>query len=178
MAVTSKRKVDVERFKTNIKKQWEITDNGLINWFLGFQIKRDRKARTLSINQRAYIIGLTEKFRLTDAKPATTPMEPNVQHSNQQSPMTPNQVARMKGVPYGEAIGSVLWPTVVSRPDIAYAVGILSQFIQNPGQAHWEALKRVITYLNTTKDMWLTFGGESKALIEGFCDADWARQKD
>ena len=105
-------------------------------------------------------------------------MEPNVTFLNQQSPGTPNQVAKMRGVPYSEAIGSVLWPAVVSRPNIAFAVGILSQFIQNPGQAHWEALKRVITYLNTTKELWLTFGGKGKWLVEGFCDADWARQKD
>ena len=105
-------------------------------------------------------------------------MDPNVTYSNQQSPTTPNQVACMWGVPYNEAIGGVVWPAIVSRPDIAYAIGILSQFIQNPGQTHWEALKQVISYLKTTKDLWLTFGGGSKLLIEGFCDADWAGQKD
>lgn len=60
----------------------------------------------------------------------------------------------MEGVPYSEAIGSVLWPTVVSRPDTAYAVGVLSQFMQNPGQAH--------------------FGGNKPTLLQGYCDADWA----
>ena len=50
----------------------------------------------------------------------------------------------MKGVPYAEAIGSMLWATVVSRPDTAFAVGILSQFIQNPGIPHWEGVKRLI----------------------------------
>ena len=47
-----------------------------------------------------------------------------------------------------------------------------------PRQAHWEALKQVITYLNTTKDLWLTFGGKSEVLTEGFSNADWAEQKD
>jgi hypothetical protein len=83
----------------------------------------------------------------------------------------------MHGVLYSEAIGSVLWPVVVSRPDAAYAVGILSQFIQNPGPAHWEGVKRVISYLGSTKDLWLTFGGQGKANVEGFCDADWGSQK-
>ena len=58
-------------------------------------------------------------------------MDLNIAYSTKQSPATPNQLARMNGVPYSEAIGSVLWPAVVSRPDIAFAVGILSQFIQN-----------------------------------------------
>jgi len=73
--------------------------------------------------------------------------------------------------------GSVLWPAVVSRPDIAFGVRVLLQFVQNPGPIHWEALKRVIFYLNTTKRLWLTFGGNSEALVEGYCDADWASQK-
>ena len=66
---------------------------------------------------------------------------------------------------------------VVSWPDTVYAVGILSQFIQNLGPAHWEALKRVITYLGSTKNYWLTFGGKEKGKIQGFCNADWASQQ-
>jgi hypothetical protein len=176
MAVTSKRAVDAETFKSKIKGFWEITDHGPIKWFLGFQIKRDRQARTISINQQAYIESMVEKFRLTSAKQVATPMEANAQFSKLQSPSSLSQVARMKGVPYSEAIGSALWPVVVSRPDAAYAVGVLSQFIQNPGQAHWEGVKRVISYLGSTKSLWLTFGGRKEALIEGFCDADWASQ--
>jgi hypothetical protein len=177
MAVTSKRKADAERFKSEIKKHWEITDHGPIKWFLGFEIKRDRRSRTIAINQRAYLEKMMEKFSLTNAKRVSTPMEPNAQFSVDQCPSSTNQLARMKGIPYKEAIGSVLWPVVVSRPDAAYAIGVLAQFIQNPGLAHWEALKRLITYLGWTKDYWLTFGGRSKTLVQGFCDADWASNK-
>ena len=98
MAVTSKRKTDIEKFKMEVKKHWDITDNGPINWFLGFKIKWNRKNKTLAINQCVYIVSLTEKFRLTDAKPINTPMEPNVAYSNQQLLSTSNQVARMQGV--------------------------------------------------------------------------------
>ena len=49
--------------------------------------------------------------------------------------------------------------------------------IQNPGQAHWEALKCVIVYLECTKDLWLTFGGRTTTLVQGYCDADWGSQK-
>jgi hypothetical protein len=83
---------------------------------------------------------------------------------------------RMRNIPYAEAIGSVLWPVMISRPDAAFSVSVLSQFIQNPGRIHWEALQQVIVYLNSTKDLWLTFGGRTKSL-EGYCDADWAGQK-
>ena len=119
MAVTSKWRIDAERFKT--------------------EIKRNQEAGTLSINQKAYIEAMVEK--LTDAKPVSTLMEVNTQYFIQQSPSTLKQTAQMFKVPYSEAIGSVLWPVVISQPDTAYAIGILSQFIQNPGPVHWEALK-------------------------------------
>jgi hypothetical protein len=177
MAITSKRADDVLKFKSELRKHFDIADGGELRWFLGFEIKRDRAARTISINQRNYIERMVERFRLTNAKPVATPMESAAQFSKDQSPSTPTQEMRMRGIPYAEAIGSVLWPVIISRPDAAFAVGILSQFIQNPGPAHWEGVKRLITYLGSTKDLWLTFGGKGKNILEGFCDADWAGQK-
>ena len=82
----------------------------------------------------------------------------------------------MNRVPYSKAIGSILWATVVLWPDTAYAVGVLSQFIQNLGEAHWEAVKRVISYLESMKDLCLTFGGNKQTLLEGYCNLDWASQ--
>ena len=138
MAVTSRRKSDAMKFKSNVRQHWEITNHGPIQWFLGFEIKRNRESRMISINQHAYIKSMVEKFRLTSAKPVSTPMELNTQFTTQQSPSTLNQTTRMQGVPYSKAIGSILWPAVVSYPDVAYAVRILSQFIQNPGTVHWK----------------------------------------
>jgi hypothetical protein len=104
-------------------------------------------------------------------------MESGAQFSKEQSTSTPTQEMHMRGIPYAEAIGSVLWPVIISRPDAAFAVGILSQFIQNPGPAHWEGVKWLITYLGSTKNLWLTFGGKGKNILEGFCNTNWARQK-
>ena len=178
MVVTLKRAEDITRFKADIQRYWEITDNGPIRWFLGFQILRDhRTAQTISINQSAYIQVMVNKFRLTNSAPVATPMVTGATFSTSNSPLTPTQVARMRGIPYVEAIGSILWPVVVSRPDAAFAVSTLSQFIQNPGPAHWGALKRMIIFLGSMKDLWLTFGGQSKLAAEGFCDADWGGQK-
>ena len=64
----------------------------------------------------------------------------------------------------------------MSQPDTTYVVRVLSQFIQNLGQAHWEAVKRVVSYLGSTKDLWLTLGGNKQTLLEGYCDSDWASQ--
>jgi hypothetical protein len=82
----------------------------------------------------------------------------------------------MRDVPYAEAIGCVLWLVMITWPDCAFMIGILSQFIQNLGNAHWEALKQVMVYLGAMKDLWLTFGRRCQKLIEGFCDSDYANQ--
>jgi hypothetical protein len=82
----------------------------------------------------------------------------------------------MRGVPYREAIGSLMYAALGTRPDISFAVSFLSQFMQNPGRAHWEAVKRVFRYLKGTKDTCLVIGGTGKGL-EAFSDADWASQE-
>ena len=68
-------------------------------------------------------------------------MTPNVVYSKQDAPTNPDDAARMKKVPYREAIGSLMYAAVATRPDIAFAVSHLSQFLDNPGVAHWEAVK-------------------------------------
>jgi hypothetical protein len=82
----------------------------------------------------------------------------------------------MKKVPYREAIGSLMYASVATRPDITYAVSTLSQFLENPGEAHWEAVKRVFRYLSGTHDHVLTYGGERHELL-GFTDADGSSQE-
>jgi hypothetical protein len=121
---------------------------------------------------------MLKKFGLSDAKPVYTPMEVGAEYSKKQCPISPRQVVEMRDIPYAEGIGSALWPITVSRPDCGAPIGILSQFIQNPGKVHWEALKRVIKYLGTTKELWLEFGGVDSMEPIGYCDSDWASQPD
>jgi Reverse transcriptase (RNA-dependent DNA polymerase) len=115
MAITSKRAIDTERFKSKVKEFWDITDHRPIKWFLGFQIKRDRKSKTISINQQAYIESVVEKFGLTNAKSVATPMDTNAKFTIQQCPMTLNQVARMNGIPYSYRIYLVGYSCVAAR---------------------------------------------------------------
>ena len=69
IAITGNSDHTVTRFKHEIQKVYEITDLGNLRWFLGMEIKRDRAAHTISINQCTYIEGMAMKFRLTNAKP-------------------------------------------------------------------------------------------------------------
>lgn len=79
----------------------------------------------------------------------------------------------MKNAPYREAIGSLMYASVATRPDITYAVSALSRFLDNPGDVHWEAAKRVLRYLSGTRDLTLTYG-EERYDLTGYTDADGA----
>ena len=81
----------------------------------------------------------------------------------------------MSKIPYREAIGSLMWAVVATQPDVAFVVSLLSQFLENPGEIHWKAVKRVMRYLKGTKNYKLTLGINHDGLM-GYADADWASQ--
>ena len=114
IVLTSKHAGDIERVKSEIQKHWDITDGGEMHWYLGFQIRRDCIAHTISINQCAYIEAMLEKFRLTNAKPVSIPMASSEQFTKDQGPSTLKQVVAMRGVSYAEVIGCVLWPVMIT----------------------------------------------------------------
>ena len=82
----------------------------------------------------------------------------------------------MKKTPYHEAIGSLMYAAVAMCPDIAFAVSYLSQFLENPNEAHWEATKRIFHYLAGMKSLKLTYSSEHHEL-EGYTDVDRAMQE-
>jgi hypothetical protein len=100
-------------------------------------------------------------------------MDPNVWLSAAMSPQTPEEKAEMVGVPYINAVGALLHLAIATRPDISYAVGVLSQFSKNPGPHHWTAVKHLFCYLKSTLDYKLTFGPDgSGEPFTAFVDAD------
>ena len=83
----------------------------------------------------------------------------------------------MAGRPYREAVGSLMYAAVGTRPDISFAVGQVARFCDNPGSAHWEAVKRIFCYLKGTRDHWLVYG-EKEHSISGYTDADGMSNED
>jgi hypothetical protein len=79
--------------------------------------------------------------------------------------------------PYQEGCSHILWPAIIGRPDIIHAVVMLAHYICNLRKVHWEAIKHIMRYLYTMRDMWLTLGGGSEKLV-GVANADWGSQKD
>ena len=91
-------------------------------------------------------------------------MDSNLRLTSAQSPSTTEEIARMHNIPYHEAIGSLMYASLGTRPDITYAVQTVSRFSINPGIEHWEAVKRIFKYLKGTKELWLSYGGQRREL--------------
>ncbi|XP_059051907.1 uncharacterized protein LOC131846587 [Achroia grisella] len=77
-------------------------------------------------------------------------------------------------VPYRELIGSLMYLSVCTRPDIAHAVNFMSQFCNCFEEVHWTATKRILRYLKGTKSLGLVYYRDERGTVQGFCDADHA----
>jgi hypothetical protein len=166
----------IMHYKREFHSHYALTDLGPVHWLLGIKVTRDRAARTISLSQTSYINSILARFSLSDARPYQTPMAPSATYSKRDGPSNATDTAHMRKVPYREAIGNLMYASVAMRPDITFAVSTLSQFLENPGEAHWEAVKRVFRYLSGTKALALTYGGERHDLV-GYTDADGASQE-
>ena len=78
----------------------------------------------------------------------------------------------MRNCPYALAVGSLMYAMFCTRPDICYAVNIVSRYQSNPSPEHWTAMKHILKYLNKTKYDFLVFGSEDLN-IQGYTDSDF-----
>ena len=140
----------IKKAQAELGQHFTITDLGEARQIVGLELQRDLEEGTLKLSQTQYIQRTLEKFGMADSHPVNTPMDPNVKLIK--LPDTENY-----DIPdYRSAIGLLMYVAIGTRPDISFAVQHLSQFMSNPGPAHWTAVKRVFQYLNGTRSL----GGE------------------
>jgi hypothetical protein len=155
--------------KRAICDRFDMVDNGEISHCLGLIIKRDRANKIITISQSNYIEEILTKFGMEGSRPVATPLEPGVQYCKMADGDTTFNVKT-----YQQAIGSLTYAAICTRPDISAAVGVLSQFMSNPTSVHWTGVKRVLRYLRGTTNYGLVYDGTSNSELVGFSDADWA----
>jgi hypothetical protein len=135
-------------------------------------VRRDHERRTLGLSQKSYIDAILRRYGFDELKPLSMPMDPACTLSTTDSPKTSQEMAEMKGMPYQEAVGSLMYAALGTHVDIAFSVSIMSRFLSNPGPAHWAAVKRIFRYLKGMQDLWLTYGHDSDNGLVGYGDAD------
>lgn len=167
--IAAKSKKVIKSVLTCLENAFKITV-GVTKIFVGLQIERDRSNKSISLHQKAYIKKILERFRMVDAKPVSTPADPHTTLY----PVSDDDV-KSESVPYREAVGSLIFLAVVSRPDIMYAVNSVSKFLSNHNDTHWRAVKRIFAYLVGTCDLKIEYrSGGSNADLIGYSDADFA----
>jgi transposase InsO family protein len=145
--------------------------------FVGLQIHRDRTRKTMFINQQHYIEQVVKMYHLEESKDVSTPLDNHQRLCIQGTNDGLNREPTDK--PYREVIGSLMYAMLGTRPDISFAVNVLARYCQAPRLAHWNAAKRVIQYLNTTKTLGIVYnkGSDNKGL-SCFVDSDFAADID
>jgi Reverse transcriptase (RNA-dependent DNA polymerase) len=162
----------IKNFIFELEKKWDITLELEPSIFVGWNIIRDRINKTIYVNQNHYIEHLLEQYG---------PAPIRTHHVAMEKDFDPTYDANLplldENVPYAKLLGSLLHLTQ-TRVDICYAVSVLAQF-RNCAQAkHWNALKRILWYLCTTKHLHLVLGKLSRTALIGFSDASYATETD
>jgi hypothetical protein len=91
--------------------------------------------------------------------------------SMKQCPLEPNEQERLGGVRYASAIGSIMYAMLCTRPDVSYALSVMSRYQSNYGEAHWTIVKNILKYLRIIKEALLVFEGEEELVVMGYSDA-------
>ncbi|UYV72131.1 hypothetical protein LAZ67_9001917 [Cordylochernes scorpioides] len=169
LIIAAERKDTLISFKESMKKIFKIKDLGKINYCLGIRIQTEKDG-SISIDQEKYIEELLAKYRMKEAKPISTPMDSNSKLTKISSIEGENEPVKKEE--YQSLIGSLIYLSVSTRPDIAYAVSALGQFSNDPRRQHWNAAKRVLRYLKGTLCLKITYEKTNETLY-GCVDADW-----
>lgn len=154
-----------------------MKDLGEARNLLGLRVTRDKQQGKIWLDQQAYIEEILERFNMKDCKPVLTSADPNQKLSKEQNSTTNTEAIEIKGsVSYKEAVGCFIHASQGTRPDISYAVNMVSRFSNNPEKAHWVAVKRTFRYLKGTSKLKLEFSKEENSTIQGYGDADWVNE--
>lgn len=148
-----------------LSSHFKIKNLGQVRQFLGMNIIYDKVKNTISIDQKHYILELLKKFGLLESKSIATPMEKGLK-------LIPNK-GSMPNLPYQQLIGSLMYLTVHTRPDISFSVNYMSQFNKSFGTEHYNHAKRILRYLKYSINKCLVFT-KTKFSVTGFVDADFS----
>ena len=160
------KRASVDAIKKKLTKSFKMKDMGPAYWVLGIRVTRDREAGTISLDQTQYAKDVLKRYGMENAKPVPTPIT-NSELGGDTSPLLPH------GNEYRSAIGGLMYLMTGTRPDLAYSISLLSQYMQAPRECHWGAVKRVLRYVAGTQGYSLKYIGSQNLGPHVFCDANW-----
>ena len=155
--------------KQAISNRFAVKDMGELKYFLGVAVDQETNPDCIWKGQPAYTQRVLDKFGMDQAKPVSTPVDASAKLMK-----TGEDEETVDQLKYQSAVGSLLYLSMWTRPDITYAVGNAAKFCSNPSKEHWTAVKRIMRYLKGTIDYGLCYDRSSPGECVGYSDADWA----
>jgi hypothetical protein len=168
--------------RERLYKAYEMSAKGPLRYALGVRFTRDRQKRTITLDQRKFIRECLTEVGVRGM--AAVPAHPKAFLSERMCPTSDEEREQIKQEGYGgrdyrAEVGSLTWLSVMTRPEICFAVGEVARFVTNPGIKHWNAIDRIWQYLQGSTDVGLTLGGSEETLeLMGYVDSDYARDVD
>ncbi|RVW50165.1 Retrovirus-related Pol polyprotein from transposon RE1 [Vitis vinifera] len=156
--VASNNKIAVDNLKNSLNKSFKLKDLGNLKYFLGLEVARSAKG--ILINQRKYALELLTETGYLGCKPAKTPMQLNMQLSQDDGELLTNPSM------YRRLIGKLIYLTI-TRPDLTYSVNKLSQFLSQLRRPHLQAVYRILQYIKGSP------GKEYRAMAHVTCELTW-----
>ena len=156
---------EIRRLKQTLSSEFEVKDLGSLRYFLGMEVARSEKG--ISVSQRKYTLDLLKETGMLGCKPVDTPMDANVKLLART-----NEAATDKER-FQQLVGKLIYLTH-TRPDIGFAVSMVSRFMSNPSETHMDAVMRILQYLKSAPGTGLSFKKRRSRGVEVFTDADWA----
>ncbi|RVW93252.1 Retrovirus-related Pol polyprotein from transposon TNT 1-94 [Vitis vinifera] len=149
-----------------LSREFEMKDLGPLKYFLGIEVSRSSEGIFLS--QRKYALDLLQETGMSGCQPVNTPIEEGLKLC-----VEPNQVSTDKGR-YQRLVGRLMY-LAHTRPDLAYALSVVSQYMHNRGEQHMNAVMRILRYLKNAPRKGILFAKNiDHQSIEVYTDADWA----
>jgi hypothetical protein len=152
-------------FKSAMKKEFEMTDLGLMNYFLGIEVTQNDKG--FFICQSKYARDVLKRFRMIICNPVFTPVAIGSKLSIEQNEMDFDSTI------FRKLVGSLIYLTV-TRPDIMYGVSLISRFMDTLKNSHWQAGKRLLRYIVETMNHGILYSTSNNLQLVGYTDSDFA----
>ncbi|CAL8999726.1 unnamed protein product [Prunus brigantina] len=154
----------IDSFVDVLANRFSIKDLGQLSYFLGVEVVPNQHGILLS--QRRYILDILARTHMTDAKPVLTPIPTS-------PPLLKSGSALPDPTEYRTVVGSLQY-LLITRPDLAFAVNKLSQYMHTPTTDHWSFVKRLLRYLYGTINEGLQIHRQSPLNLHAYSNADWA----
>jgi len=163
--ITGDDLVERDILRRRLSAEFEIKEPGKLKYFLGIEVAHSTKG--IFISQQRYILDLLKETKMVDCKPCETPIDLKHILDNDEERVTTD-----KGQ-YQRLVGKLIY-LAHTRPDIAYAVSVVSQFMHNPKDSHLQAVYRLLRYLKSTTGKGILYKKHENLKLECYTDADYA----